>query len=166
MRKAQAVGETPLTWAFVVERVTGIEPALSAWEADVLPLNYPRMRHRPASGPGARRSLAQPDGRPATDARRRPARRLVHPPRACRGDPPGHGGQASHVGDRPVGRITLPGQLVELARHAPGSAEAPGRAPPAGAQGARPLRARPRGTRLRWSLPDLNPAATTGSPTA
>jgi hypothetical protein len=31
-----------LTWAFAVERVTGIEPALSAWEADVLPLNYTR----------------------------------------------------------------------------------------------------------------------------
>ncbi len=31
-----------LTWAFVAERVTGIEPALSAWEADVLPLNYTR----------------------------------------------------------------------------------------------------------------------------
>jgi hypothetical protein len=29
----------------VVERVTGIEPALSAWEADVLPLNYTRERH-------------------------------------------------------------------------------------------------------------------------
>ena len=28
----------------VVERVTGIEPALSAWEADVLPLNYTRRR--------------------------------------------------------------------------------------------------------------------------
>ena len=27
-----------------VERVTGIEPALSAWEADVLPLNYTRGR--------------------------------------------------------------------------------------------------------------------------
>ena len=25
-----------------IERVTGIEPALSAWEADVLPLNYTR----------------------------------------------------------------------------------------------------------------------------
>jgi hypothetical protein len=24
----------PVTWAFSVERVTGIEPALSAWEAD------------------------------------------------------------------------------------------------------------------------------------
>ena len=31
-----------MTWCFVVERVTGIEPALSAWEADVLPLNYTR----------------------------------------------------------------------------------------------------------------------------
>jgi hypothetical protein len=26
-------GTVVLTWAFVVERVTGIEPALSAWEA-------------------------------------------------------------------------------------------------------------------------------------
>ena len=37
----------PLTWAFVVtnwfERVTRIELALSAWEADVLPLNYTRL---------------------------------------------------------------------------------------------------------------------------
>ena len=36
------LGESSLTWVFVVERVTGIEPALSAWEADVLPLNYTR----------------------------------------------------------------------------------------------------------------------------
>jgi hypothetical protein len=28
----------------LLERVTGIEPALSAWEADVLPLNYTRRR--------------------------------------------------------------------------------------------------------------------------
>ena len=29
-----------------LERMTGIEPALSAWEADVLPLNYIRLtRH-------------------------------------------------------------------------------------------------------------------------
>jgi hypothetical protein len=33
-----------LTWAFAVERVTRIELALSAWEADVLPLNYTRAR--------------------------------------------------------------------------------------------------------------------------
>jgi hypothetical protein len=36
------------TWAFTLERVTGIEPALSAWEADVLPLNYTRAQ--PAGG--------------------------------------------------------------------------------------------------------------------
>ena len=30
-----------------VERVTGIEPAFSAWEADVLPLNYTRAAQRP-----------------------------------------------------------------------------------------------------------------------
>jgi hypothetical protein len=29
-----------------VERVTGIEPAFSAWEADVLPLNYTREDRR------------------------------------------------------------------------------------------------------------------------
>jgi hypothetical protein len=29
-----------------LERVTGIEPALSAWEADVLPLNYTREVRR------------------------------------------------------------------------------------------------------------------------
>ncbi len=34
--------EQALTCGFTVERVTGIEPALSAWEADVLPLNYTR----------------------------------------------------------------------------------------------------------------------------
>jgi hypothetical protein len=40
-----------LTWAFGLERVTGIEPALSAWEADVLPLNYTRVTVRlPPSG--------------------------------------------------------------------------------------------------------------------
>jgi hypothetical protein len=37
-----------LAWGFVVlERVTGIEPALSAWEAEVLPLNYTRMTSLP-----------------------------------------------------------------------------------------------------------------------
>jgi hypothetical protein len=31
-----------------MERVTGIEPALSAWEAEVLPLNYTRATgHQP-----------------------------------------------------------------------------------------------------------------------
>ena len=38
-----------LTWALrLSERVTGIEPALSAWEADVLPLNYTRADRSPA----------------------------------------------------------------------------------------------------------------------
>jgi hypothetical protein len=32
------------------ERVTGIEPALSAWEADVLPLNYTRASLDAAGG--------------------------------------------------------------------------------------------------------------------
>ena len=31
------------------ERVTGIEPAFSAWEADVLPLNYTREGRREPS---------------------------------------------------------------------------------------------------------------------
>ena len=38
-----------------LERATGIEPAYSAWEADVLPLNYARqkkLRTREASGAG------------------------------------------------------------------------------------------------------------------
>jgi hypothetical protein len=35
-----------LTCIFALERVTGIEPALSAWEADVLPLNYTRAHCR------------------------------------------------------------------------------------------------------------------------
>ncbi len=29
-----------------MERVKGIEPSLSAWEADVLPLNYTRMERK------------------------------------------------------------------------------------------------------------------------
>ena len=30
----------------VMERMTGIEPALSAWEAEVLPLNYIRINEK------------------------------------------------------------------------------------------------------------------------
>jgi hypothetical protein len=44
--RPELAGKTPLTWRFTVERVTGIEPALSAWEADVLPLNYTRAHER------------------------------------------------------------------------------------------------------------------------
>ena len=40
--RPKLAGEHRLTWCFTLERVTGIEPALSAWEADVLPLNYTR----------------------------------------------------------------------------------------------------------------------------
>lgn len=29
--------------AFLVERVKGIEPSYSAWEADILPMNYTRV---------------------------------------------------------------------------------------------------------------------------
>jgi hypothetical protein len=35
-------GDAEVSVAFM-ERVTGIEPALSAWEAEVLPLNYTRV---------------------------------------------------------------------------------------------------------------------------
>jgi hypothetical protein len=39
--------DEPLTCTSKMERVTRIELALSAWEADVLPLNYTRVRpHR------------------------------------------------------------------------------------------------------------------------
>ena len=40
-----------------MERVTGIEPALSAWEADVLPLNYTRA----ALGRCGRQASVRPD---------------------------------------------------------------------------------------------------------
>jgi hypothetical protein len=34
IRVCQEVGNTAPTWALALERVTGIEPALSAWESD------------------------------------------------------------------------------------------------------------------------------------
>jgi hypothetical protein len=37
---------------FVVEPMTGIEPAYSAWEADVLPLNYIGLTRRPGDYEG------------------------------------------------------------------------------------------------------------------
>jgi hypothetical protein len=46
--KARQIREVGVSMAadlgFFVERVTRIELALSAWEADVLPLNYTRAR--------------------------------------------------------------------------------------------------------------------------
>ena len=48
-----SLGGLTLTCTFTLERVTGIEPALSAWEADVLPLNYTRAHSVLARrGPG------------------------------------------------------------------------------------------------------------------
>jgi hypothetical protein len=41
-----------------MERVTGIEPAFSAWEADVLPLNYTRI-----DGPRADDTIGKASGR-------------------------------------------------------------------------------------------------------
>ena len=43
-RSNAPVGITAVTWTGAGERVKGIEPSLSAWEADVLPLNYTRKR--------------------------------------------------------------------------------------------------------------------------
>src|ERR671912_491148 len=45
------ITETALIRAYEVERTTGIEPAFSAWEADVLPLNYVRLA-RDSGHPG------------------------------------------------------------------------------------------------------------------
>jgi hypothetical protein len=54
-----SVRKTSPTWAFTMERMTGIEPALSAWEADVLPLNYIR-RAACRTPQGVRISLSSP----------------------------------------------------------------------------------------------------------
>jgi hypothetical protein len=50
----------PLSWAYTVERVTRIELALSAWEADVLPLNYTRAEGHEDTGPRCE-PVARPD---------------------------------------------------------------------------------------------------------
>src|SRR5881397_495248 len=42
VERRQRTTPRPMTWGFIWERVTRIELALSAWEADVLPLNYTR----------------------------------------------------------------------------------------------------------------------------
>ena len=42
-RTATTRARTVMVRALGLERVTGIEPALSAWEAEVLPLNYTRV---------------------------------------------------------------------------------------------------------------------------
>jgi hypothetical protein len=87
-----------LTCGFLVERVTRIELALSAWEADVLPLNYTRKDlaarrgHRPdivpdaTSGRGPAQAgdrTTRPGGRPDQTAARSPE---ASDPRSPRGD--------------------------------------------------------------------------------
>src|ERR1700727_1978889 len=42
MAPLMSLENVELAARFMLERMTGIEPALSAWEADVLPLNYIR----------------------------------------------------------------------------------------------------------------------------
>ena len=67
-----------LTWAFVVERVTGIEPALSAWESvQSKPSTSPDLRNglsvsdresprfTPVNGPLMARRLDHVEGRPS-----------------------------------------------------------------------------------------------------
>ncbi len=45
------------------KRVAGIEPASSAWKAEVLPLNYTRAdTHVPADGPGGTGAFHGPSG--------------------------------------------------------------------------------------------------------
>ena len=79
-----AMGPDPaaVRGARVLERVAGIEPASSAWEAEVLPLNYTR-----------RRASIIPERRPRTRARRASprsaavSRARAHPPGARAGAP-------------------------------------------------------------------------------
>ena len=90
--KAQARDSRP-GLGLRVERVTRIELALSAWEADVLPLNYTR------TFPAGCHLLSSPRHRtgtaaPANQGQRTRTRREVRPPRlttprarVCRGEP-------------------------------------------------------------------------------
>jgi hypothetical protein len=56
------------TGAVGVERVTGIEPALSAWEADVLPLNYTREPRQPTASQTNKHRTSRPQVTPLTIA--------------------------------------------------------------------------------------------------
>src|SRR5579871_4388112 len=78
--RLKLAGKTPLTWRFAVERVTGIEPALSAWEADVLPLNYTRAAPRLAPTSYRNQRPARP-GRQARYGLPIPPRRARYPAR-------------------------------------------------------------------------------------
>src|SRR5699024_894835 len=114
-----------VTWGFHLERVTGIEPALSAWEAEVLPLNYTRVRVR-----GACALEAGTSGTPRRPGERRPAY-LLSPGRANRRGP---------------GRATAMPRAEPTATHEPRpaphrpDAAAPYRTGPPVAPGGRPAR--------------------------
>ena len=56
-------GGTPASQ--MLERVKGIEPSSSAWEAAALPLSYTRTRRRIVGGRGVRNSFRQPVDRTA-----------------------------------------------------------------------------------------------------
>ncbi len=45
-----------------MERMTGIEPAYSAWEADALPLNYIRLCQNDGAGDGNRTHVTSLEG--------------------------------------------------------------------------------------------------------
>ena len=63
--KGPSPGKPLPNWVLRLERMTGIEPALSAWEADVLPLNYIRRLH---SGPRRASVRSLPTHRTGTEA--------------------------------------------------------------------------------------------------
>src|ERR1700722_11241033 len=69
-----SVGNLLPTRALTLERVTGIEPALSAWEADVLPLNYTRASRTARDWPPL------PEHRTGTGARPAPSFSRTQPP--------------------------------------------------------------------------------------
>ena len=48
-------------WVESLERVTGIEPAFSAWEADVLPLNYTRKSCNESAAKSNEEAIAELD---------------------------------------------------------------------------------------------------------
>ena len=76
MHKQKNRANKTLIWEVLLERVTGIEPALEAWKASVLPLNHTRdwsgrqdsnPRH-PAPKAGARYQAAPRPGHPNSPA--------------------------------------------------------------------------------------------------
>lgn len=87
------VSASAATRRSLLERVTGIEPALSAWEADVLPLNYTRKgTHCTRSAPPTAEPPHHPD-KPADAGRARahraPSKARRAPADAGRGRPAG-----------------------------------------------------------------------------